>query len=951
MDIGLELAALRKKLEAVERQARLGHAAIDNTAVVVKDSAGSLRGIIGLQADGTTAVNIVNAPPPPQPSAPIVASVLGGVTVSWDGAFADGSTLPLDWARVEVHASPLAVYTPDATTLKTTIETAQGATVVVSCTAPVYIRLVARNTSGTASLPSDPAGPFGPTPVVASDVLDGIVTTVKLADDAVTQAKVATGAIGTTEISDNAVTTPKLIAGAVQTSQLAADAVAAGKIAANAVTAREIAALSVTADQLAANAVTAGKIAAGAVTATSLTVGIAQSIAEKLNDAMGDSSMWAQVSGTGTPTWLTGVTDASAGSTVLQSNGYCTMERQVNIPYDPDALYKVTVRLRVTTAPTIAVNISLGLSGIAADGTSRVNTAGTNTTSLQHFVAASGISIATGTGWSTYTGYIKGTAASGTGTACPDPKAPGAAHSSVRYVRPLLRLLLNATDGVAQVDQVTVETVPTGVVNNVNIADGAITASKILAGSVDATALAADAITGKTITGGTITGTTITGGTMQTAASGERITLNEAGFNKVLVYNSAGTAIGELSSQGLLVKGSNGAVLWLNPNATYPQLKLNNANGSNSAIIQLDDGSSGDANLITVGGRFTSDTFTDMCWRTWLGTDGYAVERVRFSNTSTVIGSRISMTSTLAQIGYWNTTDTTQNTQLQVQAGLSSLSGGRLQVLPPASVNSALYVNAATGHTGNLLRLSVNAVDKATVDKDGNTTIQGTLTAGNTTTGRVSVTPAATSASALLVNAATGHTGNLLRLQLNSVDFFKVDAGGSTTISGDLTVAGIGQRTTKRRTSDATKTSNTTPANDSQITFSVDANAVYVVDGLLMYSGPGDIIVGWATPTGAAGTWQGMGNGISVVSGTNTNGTQQDAVSTWGYTVRTESTDIGSTRNYGGITSTAFGIQIRGLLRVGSTAGTFALQWAQGTSNATATTLYTDSHIRLEKVA
>ncbi|MGW4270882.1 hypothetical protein ACWEGQ_00590 [Streptomyces seoulensis] len=270
MDIGRTIQQIKNRLAAVERSARLSHASIDNTSVQVRDGSGSLRGLVGMQADGTTAVNIVNGPPPPQPSPPIVASVLGGVTASWDGAFADGFPVPLDWARVEVHASATAVYTPTQDTLHGTIETAQGATVVVPCASPVYVLLLARSTSGTASPASATVGPVGPSPVVASDVLDGIITTVKLADDAVTQAKVATGAIGSTEISDGAVTTPKLVAGAVQAGKIAADAVQAGNIAANAVTAREIAANAVTANQIAANSVTAGKILAGAVDATAL---------------------------------------------------------------------------------------------------------------------------------------------------------------------------------------------------------------------------------------------------------------------------------------------------------------------------------------------------------------------------------------------------------------------------------------------------------------------------------------------------------------------------------------------------------------------------------------------------------------------------------------------------------------------------------------------------------
>ncbi|MYW43042.1 hypothetical protein [Streptomyces sp. SID161] len=684
MDIGRELQALRKQLEKVERAARLSHAAIDNTAVQVTDGAGGLRGIIGIQADGTTAVNIVNGAPPPQPSAPIVASVLGGVTVSWDGTFADGSTLPMDWSRVEAHASALAVYEPDATTLKGTIETAQGATVVVACDAPVYVRLVARNTSGTASTASNTIGPYGPTPVVAADVVNGIITTVKLADDAVTQAKVATGAIGTTEISDNAVTTPKLVADAVQAGKIAADAVQAGNIAADAVTAREVAALAITASELAANAVTVGKLQAGAV---------------------------------------------------------------------------------------------------------------------------------------------------------------------------------------------------------------------------DATALAADAITGKTITGGAINGAVITGGTIQTGTSGEHITLNESAQNKILVYNSSNVAINELSARGLLVKGTGGATIWLNPNISYPQMQLYNAGGTAKATVQVTEPTTGDANLETFCAPFTGSGYSDMIWRTYLSRDGAAMERLRASDPNNVrIGGRVTLTDTYALVGLNRTDDSTKTTGFAIEENLATLTQGRLAVSAPASTFSALYANAATGHTGNLLRLQLNNADRFLVDTSGNLTVTGTA----------SIT-------------------------------------GNTTVTGNLTVSGVGQRVTKRRTTDANKTNTTTLGADGFLTFPVVANAVYVFDGLLKYSGVNDFMMGWAAPTGSLGEWHGIGVGGTVISGTNTGGTQQDVISTWGYTVRMESTDIASSRTFGGIGTTPFGVQVRGLLRVGSTAGNFVLQWAQGTSGATATTLYTDSHIRLER--
>ncbi|MEU0837092.1 hypothetical protein, partial [Streptomyces sp. NPDC005969] len=76
-DIGVTLAQLQKRLDRLERASRLSYASLDDTALEVRDSSGSLRGVFGQQGDGTTAVNVVNGPPPPQPSAPIVVAVLG----------------------------------------------------------------------------------------------------------------------------------------------------------------------------------------------------------------------------------------------------------------------------------------------------------------------------------------------------------------------------------------------------------------------------------------------------------------------------------------------------------------------------------------------------------------------------------------------------------------------------------------------------------------------------------------------------------------------------------------------------------------------------------------------------------------------------------------------------------------------------------------------------------
>lgn len=217
--VAAELDRLRRELAAIRKGQRIAHgASIENAALDVRDDAGGLRAIVGQQGDGTTAVNIVNGGPPPAPATPTAGPALGGISASWDGTFADGAIIPLDWARVEVHASPDTGFTPSADTLKATIETAQGGIIYVPATAPQYVRLLARNTSGAASDPTAQVGPYAPTPI-SDEIGPGGITTTLIADDAIT----------TPKIFANAVTTPKLSAGSVDATALKADAIT-GKV-------------------------------------------------------------------------------------------------------------------------------------------------------------------------------------------------------------------------------------------------------------------------------------------------------------------------------------------------------------------------------------------------------------------------------------------------------------------------------------------------------------------------------------------------------------------------------------------------------------------------------------------------------------------------------------------------------------------------------------------------
>jgi hypothetical protein len=788
VDIGRELAALKARMDRIENSPRLSHASIDDTSVQVRDGSGNLRGLLGVQSDGTTAVNIVNGPPPPAPSTPILTSVLGGVTASWDGTFADGATMPLDWQRVEVHASTTTGFTPDASTLQGTIESPQGSTVVVVTDDLVYVRLLARSTSGTASAPSAQAGPLGKTPVVADDILDGIVTETKLAAGAVTEAKIAANAVGTVALQDSAVLAENLAAAAVEVGKIADNAVTGPAIASSAVSAGKIAANAVTATTIAANAVTSAKVAAGAITTDKLTVtGGANILTDPsfegaYTDALVAGSAFASrdtTKGNGSPSSLK--IDATSGTPVFRSVAITA------VPALPGEQFHLGVDYWVS-ASWVGTEISIHARWEDATGAVLSYGKAVTTSPIRDT-------------WTRLTGTV--TAPASTVTARFRVESGSATAGSVWWDNAAVRPVLGGTqiqDGAVTTQKVVAGAIQTaqldaGAVNADKIASGAvttvkldalavtadkiavnaITAEKIDAGAVDATALAADAITGKTITGGTITGSVL-----QTATSGERITINEADANKVIVYDDTDRAVGELSGFGLGLVGTGGALMVLDPDGIYPSMRMTNAAGTNEAVINISENTPGASDLGLNSGLFTGSTFSDMKWRTFFGSDFWAAERIR-NGTTTTIGGRVALNDIRATIGYINTTDSTQNNTLFMYGtGYSQFNGSRLEILAPASASSALYVSAATGHTGNLLRLLLNGVEKFSVSKDGNTAIDGILSAGNVAAGRLTITPVA--------NVPTSQ--NVTGLNLKGTNI-RVVATAATSVPGTQ-VTGVG---------------------------------------------------------------------------------------------------------------------------------------------------------------
>ncbi|WP_406156991.1 hypothetical protein [Streptomyces canus] len=159
-----------------------------------------------------------------------------------------------------------------------------------------------------------------------------------------------------------------------------------------------------------------------------------------------------------------------------------------------------------------------------------------------------------------------------------------------------------------------------------------------------------------------------------------------------------------------------------------------------------------------------------------------------------------------------------------------------------------------------------------------------------------------------------------------------------------------------RKTADTPRAATTTATADPHLQFDVVANAVYVMDGWIKYDGPSaaDLNVDWSAPSGALGEWYCWGAGHSpVVTFSAAGAAQLDTQGGRGYPARMETNDITAARSFGclGTGITPLTLTLGGILRVGSTAGTYSCDWAQLVSDASPVTLYTDSWLRLQRIA
>lgn len=254
---------LEDRLAALERSNQLNNASIEGGSLDIYDEEGTLKGSIGVQPDGGVALvpDPINTEPPPIPTAPTVESALAGLLIGWDGQWDDSAEAPSDFSLIQVHVGTTEGFTPNVTTQVATITASLGGSVTVHIEGydPVWVCLVGQNTAALTGDPS-PKVQGQARQAVGQDLVDGMVTEVKLAQNAVTAAKIAL----------EAVTSDKVKAGAINDLLLADDAVTAAKLAAGAVNSTALADGAVLNEKLAANAVTQAKLANGAVTELAL---------------------------------------------------------------------------------------------------------------------------------------------------------------------------------------------------------------------------------------------------------------------------------------------------------------------------------------------------------------------------------------------------------------------------------------------------------------------------------------------------------------------------------------------------------------------------------------------------------------------------------------------------------------------------------------------------------
>jgi hypothetical protein len=159
--LAAQLARLERELRSIATTPALAYSSIEDGGSIDSNAdSGGTMAQFGGQFDGSFMAASLVGPTPPTPSAPIVTAAIGGLTVRWDGEFADALHAPMDFTRVEFQVSTDAGFDAlSAATLAATVETPRGASLFIPRAPGVYyVAFVARSQSGAAGPKSATSG-------------------------------------------------------------------------------------------------------------------------------------------------------------------------------------------------------------------------------------------------------------------------------------------------------------------------------------------------------------------------------------------------------------------------------------------------------------------------------------------------------------------------------------------------------------------------------------------------------------------------------------------------------------------------------------------------------------------------------------------------------------------------------------------------------------------------
>lgn len=166
---------------------------------------------------------------------------------------------------------------------------------------------------------------------------------------------------------------------------------------------------------------------------------------------------------------------------------------------------------------------------------------------------------------------------------------------------------------------------------------------------------------------------------------------------------------------------------------------------------------------------------------------------------------------------------------------------------------------------------------------------------------------------------------------------FKVFSVNETLTSADVNEY-FAQQIIAIKTADESVTSSTTVQDDNHLSMTLNANSNYWLDGILIIDGAvgGDFKLQFVVPSGTIRYLSDAGDSAITA-------TLMEVDRNW--KAGSLTTIMGTVAS-----GTSTIVPVMGIIRTAASGGTFKLQWAQGTSSATATRVFTNSFLRVTRM-